>query len=61
MTAKHVIFLNNTGLVQINGLRDALTKTPVNDAAATITLMSLDGVEVSGEAWPVALSHVARS
>ncbi len=61
MTAKHIIFLKNTGLVQINGLKDALTKTPVNDAVATVTLKELDGSEVSGETWPVSLSYLAGS
>jgi len=61
MTAKHVIFLNNTGLVQLNGLKDAQTKTPINDAVVTITLKDADDVEVPGETWPVALSYVDGS
>lgn len=54
-------YANNTNVVEINGLRNAVTDAYVNDATVTLTVEDADGTEVSGVSWPVAGSYIASS
>lgn len=61
------LFVLNDNLLEIVNLKDGtddstITGTVVSDAggSVTVTLVDADGVEVSGETWPLALSHVAN-
>ena len=50
----------NDQCVTLTGLTDKTDGSFVNDATATVTLQ-IDGVNVGGESWPLAMPYLASS
>ena len=38
---------------------DTLGDTPIDDANVTVTIRDVDGIEVSGAMWPLAMAHIS--
>jgi len=55
------VFAANTNLLELTGLKDAITGAFINDATVTATVVDEDGVAVSGASWPVTLAYVSAS
>lgn len=51
--------LNSDNVLEVNGLFDSLTSAYVNDATVVATLYDRDGVEVTGQSWPLALPYAS--
>jgi hypothetical protein len=56
-----VIFNKNDNLLELVELKDVVADTFVNTATVSVTLVDKDGVEVSGETWPLTMLYVAAS
>lgn len=56
-----VLWLNNSHVVQLSGLRNGLSDEFANAATVVATLKNSNGAEVAGQAWPVTLAYVANS
>lgn len=56
-----VLFVSNTNLLQIIGLRNAADLAIVNDATVSVTVKDKAGVALAGESWPVDLAYMAGS
>lgn len=48
-------------ILELDGLKNAQTDAFLNSASVTVTLVTQDGVQVSGSSWPVTMSYVATS
>jgi hypothetical protein len=55
------VFVANTNLLELTGLKDDVAGTFINDAAVTATVVDEDGQEVAGMVWPVTLDYVGAS
>ena len=53
-----VIFFKNDNIIELTGLKDAITDTEINSATVTVTLKDKDGVDVTGETWPLTMAAV---
>lgn len=60
MRAK-AIYLSNDHLLEVRGLKNIAADEYIDDATVTVTLVDEEGAEVSGQSWPLTLSHVAGS
>lgn len=54
-------FVANTNVLELIGLRSNINDTYINDATVTVTIKDADGVEVTGETWPLTMDYVAAS
>jgi hypothetical protein len=54
-------FVGNTNVLDLLGLKDALTNAYLNSATVTVTVKDASGVAVPGESWPVTMAYVAGS
>lgn len=55
------LYVGNDMLLEVAGLRDDVTGDYLNAATVTVTLKTSAGVNVSGQAWPLALAYVTGS
>lgn len=55
------IFVGNTNLIELTGLSDPLTDTPIIDATVTVTIKDREGEDVEGQTWPLSLAYVPDS
>lgn len=55
------VFVANTNVLEIIGLKSAVEDTFINDATVEVTVKDADGAEVSGQTWPTAMAYVATS
>ncbi|RWN11761.1 hypothetical protein [Mesorhizobium sp.] len=58
---KCVVYVGNTNVIELSGLKSAVEGTFVNDASVTVTVKDKDGANVSGQSWPAAMAYVASS
>jgi len=56
-----ILYVDNTNTVTLDGLQNSITAAYINDATVTLTIEDSDGVEVTGETWPLTMSYVATS
>lgn len=56
----NTIYIDNTGVVELDELKNSITDEFINDASVTATIQ-LNGVDVEGQAWPLALDYVTAS
>lgn len=61
MSATEILLVGSSNVVQLTGLRDALSGAYQNAATVTLTLKDAAGVEVTGETWPFTLAYIASS
>lgn len=56
------IYLANDNLLELIGLKDAVTDTYINNATVTAILKNAaTGEELTGQTWPISLSYIASS
>lgn len=56
-----VVYVGNTNIIEITGLKSAVEGSYVNDADVTVTVKDADDNAVSGQTWPAAMAYVAGS
>lgn len=54
------LYIDNTGVAELNGLQNGLTSDYINDATVECTLY-LKGAPVDGQSWPLTLDYVVDS
>jgi hypothetical protein len=54
-----IIFVGNTTVIELQDLTNTTTAEAVTNATVTVTLETPQGEDVTGQAWPLTLSHVA--
>ena len=55
------VFVGNSNLLELIGLKDVTDDSYINDAAIAATVKDEAGVEVAGQTWPVTMAFVAAS
>jgi hypothetical protein len=55
------VYVGNTNVHELRGLKDAVLDTFINTAVVTVTIKDASGVEVAGQTWPVVMDYVAAS
>ena len=60
-TGTYIYYPGNSGVLQIDALKNAQTDAYINDATVEATLVDRTDTEVSGQTWPLTLSYVAAS
>jgi len=55
------LYLSNDNLLSVENLKNAATGVYVNDATVTATLKNSNGVNVTGQSWPLTLAFVSSS
>lgn len=55
------VFVGNTNVLELVGLRNEVTAAYVNDADVTVTVVDLASDEVPGAAWPLTMEYVEDS
>lgn len=55
------VFVANTNILDLVGLKNELTEAFINGATVTVTIETKAGVEVAGQTWPLTMSYVAAS
>jgi hypothetical protein len=50
------LYINNSSVLTLSGLRNVRTDEVVADATVRLTLYDPDGDEVTGQSWPVTLT-----
>lgn len=53
------IYIGNTSIIELQNLTNSVTGLAVTNATVVVTLTDGAGDEVSGQTWPVTLTHVA--
>lgn len=51
------LLLNNSGVLELTGLRNQRTGVPIEDATVEATLYDANGDEVAGQVWPLTMDH----
>ena len=59
MTVSLALYVDNNNVVELSGLTNSITDVVDTGAAVDVTIKDRLGVDVSGETWPVAMTHVA--
>jgi hypothetical protein len=54
------VFVANTNVLELLGLKNAIAGTFVNDATVSVTVKKA-GVAVTGQTWPTTMAYVAAS
>lgn len=54
-------FIANTNLLDLVGLKAEVGDEFINDAVVTVTIKDLNGVNLSGETWPLTMEYVSGS
>jgi len=52
---------NNDMSLELDSVADARTLSALNSGVSTITLTTLTGTEISGQAWPTLIEYVSGS
>jgi len=60
-TASELVFIGNTNMIELRGLRDELSGEYINDATVTVTIRDLTGTEMDGQQWPATMPYVDGS
>lgn len=56
-----IAYVGNTNLVELIGLKDAITGDFILDAAVTVIVKDAHGDEIDGQTWPTAMAFVEAS
>lgn len=54
-------YIDTDNVLSITGLKRSVADTFENAASVTVTLTDSDGVQVTGETWPLAMAYEASS
>jgi hypothetical protein len=55
------VFVANTNVLEIIGLKSAVEGTFVNDATVSVVVKDANGTPVAGQTWPTSLAYVTAS
>lgn len=55
------IYQGNDTIIELAGLKNEVSGAFINNATVNVTLVDSLGVQVTGQAWPLALAYVALS
>jgi hypothetical protein len=55
------VFVGNTMLLELQDLTSEIDDATIDDATVEVTVKDMDGAEVSGVVWPLAMDYVAGS
>ncbi len=55
--ADNIIYIGNSNVVELETLHDSISDAVITDATVTATMVNDSDVLVSGESWPISLSH----
>ncbi len=55
------VFVANTNVLELLGLKSAIEDEFVNDATVTVTVKNKAGENVTGQTWPTTMDYVAAS
>ena len=55
------LIIGTDNVLQLDALTDQSDSTFLNAATVTVTLLTRDGTEVSGETWPLTMDYVTSS
>lgn len=53
-----VVYISNTNIVELSGLKSALEDEFIDDATVTLTVKDVAGVEIEGQEWPWTMTPV---
>lgn len=56
-----IVYVANTNLIEVVGLKSAIEDAYVNDADVSVTVKDASGTNVSGQTWPATLAYVGSS
>lgn len=56
-----IVYVANTNVIELSGLKSAIEDDFVNDATVTVTVKDEAGAEVAGQSWPETMAYVASS
>jgi hypothetical protein len=56
-----VVYVGNTNIIEVTGLKSAVEGAYVNDADVEVTVKDGAGNDVAGQIWPAAMDYVAAS
>jgi len=56
-----IVYVANTNLIEVVGLKSAIEGEFIADATVRVTVKDADGAEVSGQTWPTDMAYVATS
>jgi hypothetical protein len=56
-----IIYVANTNVLELSGLKSAIEDAFINDATVTVTLKDSEGNAVTGQTWPTTMAYVAAS
>lgn len=54
-------FVGNTNLLTLEGLKDHITGSYINDASVEVTVKDKNGTAVTGQTWPEPMDYVPGS
>lgn len=57
--AEEFLFIDNDMTLTVENVTDAISGDLMTSAVVTATVKTLAGVEVSGQTWPLTLTHVS--
>jgi len=52
------LYIDNTPVVEVRELQNNITMEYLTSATVSLTLVDSEGLEVSGQTWPVSLAYV---
>jgi len=55
------VFVANTNVLELQGLKNAILDEFINDATVTVTVTDEDGTEITGQTWPATMNYVATT
>jgi hypothetical protein len=56
-----VVYVDNTNLIEVRGLKSAIEDAFIVDATVTLTVKDAAGASPTGQTWPATLAYVADS
>jgi len=60
-TTSQILFTLNDMILELQGFKDVVADTFINNATVTVTLVDKDGTNVAGETWPLTMVFVGAS
>lgn len=54
-----VIYIDNSNVVELRSLTNSITSAVDTGATVSVTIVDSTGTAISGETWPVSMSHAS--
>lgn len=59
MSCIEIIYIGNTSVIELQDLTNAVTELPETTATVTVTVYDAAGAQVTGETWPLSMTHIS--